>query len=524
MVWRAEDPYMAESKKIVWEVAPYLRGRGLDIGAGDFKVLPHVISVDNMHHSQFGFSVKPDVMCDASKLDVFGSQSMDFVYSSHTLEHIDNYAAALKEWWRVIKQGGYLILYLPDEDEYPKVGEKHANPDHKWNCSYGSVVAAMDDIRGWDLIEFQKRNEDNEYSLYFVFKKTNRQTNATSFINAPPEKTACVVRYGAFGDMMMASSVWAGLKKQGYHVTVFASQPGSDVIKNDPNIDKLVLFDKDQVPNANLVDFWGYQAKKFDKFVNLSETVEGTFLAMPGRTQHAWTPALRHKHMNHNYVQFAHDLAGVPHDPQVKFYSTQEERDWAKKTRAKMGEGPVVMWSLAGSSVHKTWAGLDQLLASVIVNYKDAHIVLVGGPECKMLEAGWENEPRVHKTSGVWSIRQTLTFLSECDLVIGPETGVMNAAACMDVPKITLLSHSTHENLTRDWKNVIPIASENTECPGRGKNEAPACHQLHYGWAHCKKDETTGTAQCQADIDGLDVWREVSAVLTHVVNEKRKVA
>ena len=53
MVWRAEDPYIAESKKIVWEVAPYLRGRGLDIGAGDFKVLPHAISVDNMHHSQF---------------------------------------------------------------------------------------------------------------------------------------------------------------------------------------------------------------------------------------------------------------------------------------------------------------------------------------------------------------------------------------------------------------------------------------------------------------------------------------
>jgi hypothetical protein len=74
MTWDKNAPYTVESKKLVWEVAPYLRGRGLDIGAGDFKVLPHVISVDNMHHLQFGFSVKPDVMCEATNLDVFGSQ------------------------------------------------------------------------------------------------------------------------------------------------------------------------------------------------------------------------------------------------------------------------------------------------------------------------------------------------------------------------------------------------------------------------------------------------------------------
>jgi ADP-heptose:LPS heptosyltransferase/predicted SAM-dependent methyltransferase len=506
MTWDRNAPYIAESKKIVWEVAPYLKGRGLDIGAGDFKVLPHVISVDNMNHQQFGFSVKPDVMVrTAENLDVFGSQSMDFVFSSHTLEHIENYQVALKEWWRLIKPNGYLVLYLPDEDEYPKVGEPGANPDHKWNVSYGGLLAAMDELRGWDLVDYQKRNENDEYSLLFVFKKTGARPNAQSFLNPRPAKTACVVRYGAYGDLMMATSVWAGLKKQGYHVTVFASPPGSDVITHDPNIDKLVLFDKDQVPNANLGDFWNYQAKKFDKFVNLSESVEGTFLAMPGRIQHGWSPMVRHSMMNRNYVEFAHDLAGVPHEPAVKFYPTLEEREWARKTRARMGKR-VVMWSLAGSSGHKTWAGLDHVIASFMLTYDDVDVVLVGGPECAMLEAGWENEPRVHLTCGKWSIRQTLSFLEHCQLVIGPETGVLNAASCMDVPKVTLLSHSTHENLTRDWKNVVPVASKKTTCPGRGDNEAPACHQLHYGWANCRMDKESGVAQCQADISVQDVW------------------
>jgi ADP-heptose:LPS heptosyltransferase len=107
-------------------------------------------------------------------------------------------------------------------------------------------------------------------------------------------------------------------------------------------------------------------------------------------------------------------------------------------------------------------------------------------------------------------------------VVIGPETGVLNAAACMDLIKIVFLSHSTHENLTRDWKNVISIESENTSCPGRGENAAPACHQLHYGWAHCKKHEESGVAQCQADITVDEVWEHVDWALQ--ASASRKVA
>lgn len=173
MVWRSTDPEGCEARKITWEVAPYLRGKGLDLGAGIFKVLPHVISVDNGHHSQFGHQIKPDVFVEtAERLPLFASASMDFVFSSHLLEHIEDYKAALKEWWRVIKQGGKLILYLPDEDEYPKVGEPGANPDHKWNVNYEKIIDAMKLVGSWDLIDFQKRNQGMEYSLLFIFKKS----------------------------------------------------------------------------------------------------------------------------------------------------------------------------------------------------------------------------------------------------------------------------------------------------------------------------------------------------------------
>ncbi|MDB5975145.1 MAG: hypothetical protein JWR07_1905 [Nevskia sp.] len=512
MVWRAEDPQGCEAKKVVWEVAPFLRGRGLDLGSGMFKILPHVISVDNGHHEAFGHNINPDVKIEtAEKLDVFGSQSMDFIFSSHLLEHIENYKAALHEWWRLIKQGGYLVLYLPHADFYPHVGSEGANPDHKHDFLPADIIAAMQDVPGgWDLLECQERNGEMEYSMLLVFQKVQGKVRLTSHQKPRPEKTALVCRFGAFGDLLQASSVFAGLKKQGFHVTLMTSRPGSDVVTHDPNIDAFMLLDKDQVPNADLQNFWKHQGKKYDRFVNLSESVEGTWLALPGRTQHSWSPLVRHRHLNFNYLEFQHQLAEVPHEPQVKFFATLEEKAWARKQREKMGDY-VILWSLAGSSVHKTWAGLDSILAALMLEFPGVHVVLCGGPEAALLEAGWEKEPRVHLTCGKWSIRQTFSFIEQADMIVGPETGVLNAAANEPMPKLVFLSHSTNENLTRDWVNTVALQSAGTKCKGRGNDEAPACHVLQYGWDNCTKDEETGTAQCQKDIPTQEVWAQIAS-------------
>lgn len=516
MVWRIEDTQGSESKKIVWEVAPYLRGRGIDLGAGMFKILPQAISVDNGNHAIFGHQIKPDVFVEtAEDLSIFGSGSMDFVYSSHLLEHIENYQAALTEWWRVVKQGGCLALYLPHKLFYPNIGQPGANPTHVHDFMPSDIITAMESVGGWDLVENQDRNDDEEYSMLLVFKKTHGKQHVFSHAKPKSEKSVLVCRFGAYGDLMQASSVLVGLKQQGYHVTLMASEPGLSVVQHDPNIDEFMVLDKDQVPNAELHNFWRHQAKKYTKFVNLSESVEGTWLAMPGRTSHGWSPLVRHKHLNANYLEFQHTLAGVPHEPQVKFFATMEEKQWARKTRAKTGDF-TILWSLAGSSVHKTWAELDAVIAAIMLNYKGVHVVLCGGTNEQMLEAGWEKEPRVHLTCGKWSMRQTLSFANEADLVIGPETGVLNAVSCLATPKICFLSHSSIENLTRDWVNTVSLVSKGTRCKGRDSDDVTACHIMHYGWDHCTKDEQSGTAQCQKDIPADEVYFYIE----HFVNKK----
>jgi predicted SAM-dependent methyltransferase len=51
--------------------------------------------------------------CDGSDLCEVGQHQYDFLLSSHNLEHFANPIKALKEWQRVIRPGGSLVIVLP---------------------------------------------------------------------------------------------------------------------------------------------------------------------------------------------------------------------------------------------------------------------------------------------------------------------------------------------------------------------------------------------------------------------------
>jgi SAM-dependent methyltransferase len=52
---------------------------------------------------------------DATALITIKNESYDFLLSCHSLEHIANPLKALKDWSRIIKPGGLMMLILPDK-------------------------------------------------------------------------------------------------------------------------------------------------------------------------------------------------------------------------------------------------------------------------------------------------------------------------------------------------------------------------------------------------------------------------
>jgi hypothetical protein len=223
------------------------------------------------------------------------------------------------------------------------------------------------------------------------------------------------------------------------------------------------------------------------------------------------------------------DIAGTTYewfkDGQC-FYPTKEEKEWAKAEREKI-EGPAILWPLSGSAVHKVWAGnvwpvkvngedkeftgFDTIIGRLMAA-TNSTVITVGDKLCEIIEEPWKNSERVWRRAGKWSIRETLAFAQVADIVIGPETGVVNSVAFDEkVAKIIFLSHSSIENLTRDWKNTENLVPENTPCY--------PCHQLHYDWKTCHRQKH-GEALCQMNIQFDKVWQ---ALCRHIEIEHFKM-
>lgn len=113
----------------------YLVGDGIDIGAG----------VDPVTNTCKIWEFTPDG--DAQTMSTIPSESFDWVYSSHCLEHLWNPTEALANWWKILKPNGYLVISVPDEDLYEQGHwPLRFNGDHKstwtiWKESSWSPVS-----------------------------------------------------------------------------------------------------------------------------------------------------------------------------------------------------------------------------------------------------------------------------------------------------------------------------------------------------------------------------------------------
>jgi len=86
------------SHAIFREALKYCQGKGIDVGAGLWP-LPGAIPVDISRGPGFGKIVSE-----------FRDYSLDYVFSSHCLEHIENWKEALAKWIRKLKPGGVISL------------------------------------------------------------------------------------------------------------------------------------------------------------------------------------------------------------------------------------------------------------------------------------------------------------------------------------------------------------------------------------------------------------------------------
>lgn len=170
---RLRDPRYAER----WFV-----GRGLDIGAGPDGL--------GRSHTWPHAAIREWDLADgdATELPGIASGSLDFVYSSHCLEHLADVGSALCRWADVLKPGGYLVLVVPDFEMYERfIWPSRIQPEgHQtfWRVRDISERLPYD----FDLLRLERLEEGFDPTLPVTVDQTTPPYNAECGIEAIARK------------------------------------------------------------------------------------------------------------------------------------------------------------------------------------------------------------------------------------------------------------------------------------------------------------------------------------------------
>lgn len=102
---------------------------GVSLGAGQV-IESFTIGIDHYYgpkHPLYGGSYYPHLTCKCEKLP-FNDNVFAFAVGSHIFEHMEKPFETFKEWIRILKSNGALILIIPDA--------KFENPAQPWDFDH----------------------------------------------------------------------------------------------------------------------------------------------------------------------------------------------------------------------------------------------------------------------------------------------------------------------------------------------------------------------------------------------------
>ena len=134
MLARIKTSFRFRLRRLVYPIAlldrailarHFISGAGIEIGGlhNPTRVKAQVRYVDRLadeglsaHYPERGEkTIHVDIVDDAQHLSTVADASQDFVIANHVLEHCRDPLNALRNWFRVVRDGGVVFMALPDK-------------------------------------------------------------------------------------------------------------------------------------------------------------------------------------------------------------------------------------------------------------------------------------------------------------------------------------------------------------------------------------------------------------------------
>ncbi|HOV14214.1 MAG TPA: methyltransferase domain-containing protein [Spirochaetota bacterium] len=131
----------------------------------------------NISDDYLGQKNMVNIKSDAHNINLLNSEYVDFVLSSHTLEHMTNTIKALNEWKRILKKNGIIYLSVPYYKKTFDWKRDVTNLEH-FIDDYENNVGLNDNTHDDEFIKNYDVNKDfnfNSYEEWYKMWKSNPQ-------------------------------------------------------------------------------------------------------------------------------------------------------------------------------------------------------------------------------------------------------------------------------------------------------------------------------------------------------------
>lgn len=155
----------------------YFKGNGLEIGPGDFPYVKKNVTYIDKFPEYYNLNMSNKVIkADADNIP-FDDYYFNFLISAHCLEHCPDVIKTLKEWVRVVKKGGFIILILPHCNRTFDRGREITSLEHHIS-DYKNQVDIYDEN---PLYEWEKISLKNAKPLWLNEKKAKLDNGSLNF-------------------------------------------------------------------------------------------------------------------------------------------------------------------------------------------------------------------------------------------------------------------------------------------------------------------------------------------------------
>lgn len=172
--------FHSETAKYRHLVVKYLAGCGLDVASQGNGVVPWGFQLDLPVEAFLKYSsgnqpatpIQLRGYCE--NLSIIASGSLDWLFASHILEDFADWNPVLREWVRVIRPGGHLVILVPEKRLWAAAIARGQSPNcsHRHESEGPGELSGFAEALGLEVIEDRLTNCcEGDYSLLFVGRK-----------------------------------------------------------------------------------------------------------------------------------------------------------------------------------------------------------------------------------------------------------------------------------------------------------------------------------------------------------------